>query len=56
MMELRSFSWSATGEREQAGDDAEMEAAKLLDVRRLRSEPSRAYYREWNERRRELMD
>ncbi len=38
MMELRSFSWSATGEREQAGDDAEMEAAKLLDVRRLRSE------------------
>jgi len=32
----------------------EMEAAKLLEARRLRSERSRAYYREWNERRRDL--
>ena len=32
----------------------EMEAAKLLEVRRLRSERSRADYREWNERRRDL--
>jgi len=31
----------------------EMEAAKLLEAR-LRSERSRAYYREWNERRRDL--
>ena len=32
----------------------EMEAAKLLEARRLRSERSRADYREWNERRRDL--
>jgi hypothetical protein len=34
----------------------EMEAAKLREDRRQRSERSRAYYREWNARRRHLRD
>ena len=34
----------------------EMEAAKRREARRLRSERSRAYWREWNERRRGLRD
>ena len=34
----------------------ELEAAKLREARRLRSERSRAYYREWNERLRDLKD
>ena len=34
----------------------ELEAAKLREARRLRSERSRAYYREWNERLRDLRD
>ena len=34
----------------------EQDATKLREARRLRSERSRAYYREWNERRRKLRD